>query len=69
MYQPTLVKILGGGAGLACTMVLVMTSKIDGNTAMGAVTAITSVFIGSTAILGGAKAVAMAMSASQKKVP
>lgn len=61
MDQATLTKILGGGAGLICTMVLVMTNKIDGNTAMGAVSAITAVFIGSTAVLGGARAIAMAM--------
>ena len=60
--DPTLLtKILAGGLGLTCTMVLALTGKIDGPTAMQAVTTITGVFLGSAAVLGVGQAVAGAM--------
>ena len=60
--DPTmLTKILAGALGLTCTMVLALTGKIDGPTAMQAVTTITGVFLGSAAVLGVGQAVAGAM--------
>ena len=56
-----LTKILAGGLGLTCTMVLALTGMIDGPTAMQAVTTITGVFLGSAAVLGVGQAVAGAM--------
>ena len=60
--DPTLLtKVLAGALGLTCTMVLALTGKIDGPTAMTAVQTITGVFLGSAAVLGGAQAIAGAM--------
>ncbi len=56
-----LIKVLAGGFGMVCTMVLVLTGKIDGPQALTAVQTITGVFLGSAAVLGGAKAFADAM--------
>jgi|GEM_PF-2262757 len=61
MDQTLLTKVLAGGFGLVCTMILAMTGKIDGPTAMQAVTTITGVFLGSAAVLGVGQAVAGAM--------
>ena len=64
--DPTLLtKILAGGLGLTCTMILAMTGKIDGPTAMSAVQTITGVFLGSAAALGIGQAVAGAMNRSR----
>lgn len=56
-----LTKILAGGLGMTYTMILAMTGKIDGPTAMSAVQTITGVFLGSVAFSSGAKAIAEGM--------
>lgn len=61
-----LVKVIVGGLGLACTMILAMTGKIDGPQAMSAVQTITGVFLGSAAVLGGAQAIAGALGAPNR---
>lgn len=58
-----LVKVLAGGVGMVCVMVLALAGKIDGPHALFAVTTITSVFLGSAALLGGSQAIAGAMAA------
>jgi hypothetical protein len=57
-------KIVFGALGLACVMIFGMTGKIDGPTAMQAVTWIIGTFIAGAALLGGAKAVAGAIGGS-----
>ncbi len=60
--NPTLItKILAGGVGLTCIVVLTLAGKIDGPTSANAIQNIVGVFLGSTAVLGGAQAIANAI--------
>jgi len=54
--NPQVTQLIAAGAGLACTMVLVMTGKIDGPTAMQSISVMTSVFLGSQALTHGSTA-------------
>jgi hypothetical protein len=57
-------KIAAGGLGIVSAVTLALVGKIDGPTAMHAITWIVGVFIGGTAMLGGAKVMAGAMKKS-----
>jgi len=61
MDSTLITKIAAGSMGLVCIMVLALTGHIDGPTAAVSVQTITGVFLGSTAVLGSARAVASAM--------
>lgn len=54
-------KMVAGGLGIASAATLAIVGKIDGPTAMSAIAWIVSVFIGGTAVFGGAKQIAGAM--------
>jgi hypothetical protein len=67
MDSATLTKVLAGTAGMVCVMVLALTGKIDGGQASTAITSITSVFLGSTAVLASARAFASRPSAPKSQ--
>lgn len=60
-------QVVGGVAVLACTMVLAMTGKIDGPTAMTAITTASVAFFGAQALTHGATAVSEALKLGRKQ--
>jgi hypothetical protein len=53
----TITKSIGGVALLTCTMILALTGKIDGQTAMTSITTLGSVFFGAVALTSVGKAI------------
>lgn len=58
-------KIVAAALGLTCTMILAVTGKIDGPTAMSAVTWMVSTFLVGAAVLGTGQAISKAVTSSQ----
>lgn len=56
-----LVKVISASAMMACTMTLAIMGKIDGAQAMTTIQVLGATFLGGAAVLGGAQAIATAM--------
>lgn len=61
MDATLLAKTLGAGVAGLCVMVLAITGKIDGPTALAAVQWVSITFLGGAALLGSVQAVATAI--------
>jgi small neutral amino acid transporter SnatA (MarC family) len=64
---PQISQLAAGAAGLICTMALVFAGKIDGPTAMQAISTITGVFLGAQALTHGSTAISEAMKFGKKQ--